>query len=80
MGTSYLQVRSLPSRSEDEFEVVEFEPDQRLSIRGGIGPFEGTLSYILEPVDEGTRLTNPAELEVRGVMRVAAPFCCGKGP
>jgi hypothetical protein len=49
VGTSYLQVRSLPSRSEEEFEVVEFESDHRLAIRGGLGPFEGTCPTSLSP-------------------------------
>jgi hypothetical protein len=51
VGTTYRQVRSLPAKSEEYFEITEFEPDHRLAIRGGLGPFEGTLSYVLEHVD-----------------------------
>lgn len=78
VGTTYRQVRSLPSRSEEALEITEFDPDGRLAIRGGLGPLHGTVSYTLEPVDEGTRLTNAADLEGRGVMRFAAPLAAGK--
>lgn len=78
VGTTYRQVRSLPSRSEEALEITEFEPDRRLAIRGGLGPLRGTMSYTLEPVDEGTRLTNAADLEGRGVMKIAAPLAAGR--
>lgn len=78
VGTTYRQVRSVPTRGEEQFEITEFEPDRRLAIRGGLGPLEGTLSYILEPVEEGTRLTNTADLEGRGIIKVAAPLAAGR--
>jgi uncharacterized protein YndB with AHSA1/START domain len=78
VGATYRQVRSLPSRSEEAFEITEFAPDRRLAIRGGLGPLRGTLSYTLDAVDEGTRLTNAADLEGRGVMRIAAPLAAGR--
>ena len=78
VGTTYRQVRSLPSRSEEAVEITEFVPDRRLAIRGGLGPLRGTLSYTLDAVDEGTRLTNAADLEGRGVMRIAAPLAAGR--
>jgi uncharacterized protein YndB with AHSA1/START domain len=78
VGTTYRQVRSLPSRSEEAFEVTEFEPERRLAIRGGLGPLHGTMSYTLEPIDGGTRLTNAADLEGRGVLRIAAPLATGR--
>jgi uncharacterized protein YndB with AHSA1/START domain len=74
VGTTYRQVRSIPARAHEDFEITAFEPDRHLAIRGTLGPFEGTLSYILEPVGEGTRLTNAADLEGHGIMRVAAPL------
>jgi uncharacterized protein YndB with AHSA1/START domain len=74
VGTTYRQLRSLPSRSEETFEVTEFEPTQRLAIYASLGPFEGTLTYELEPIDAGTRLTNTADLESHGLFKVAAPI------
>jgi uncharacterized protein YndB with AHSA1/START domain len=78
VGTTYRQLRSLPARSEETFQVTEFDPDRRLAIRGDLGPFEATLAYDLEPVEEGTRLTNTADLEAHGVLKVAAPIAGGR--
>lgn len=36
VGSTYWQRRTVPSPSEETFEVVEFEPPQRLAIRGDI--------------------------------------------
>jgi hypothetical protein len=74
VGTTYRQARSLPSPSEEAFEVTEFEPDRRLAIHGDLGPFEGTLTYELESVPGGTQLTNTADLEAHGLMKIAAPL------
>jgi uncharacterized protein YndB with AHSA1/START domain len=78
MGTTYRQIRSLPSRGEETFRVIEFDPDRRLAIHGDLGSFEGTLTYELEPLRGGTRLTNSAELEAHGLMKLAAPIAAGK--
>jgi uncharacterized protein YndB with AHSA1/START domain len=78
VGTTYRQVRSIPSRSEEEFVVTEFELDRKLAIRGTLGPLEGTLAYILEPIANGTRLTNEADLEGHGLMKLAEPIAGGR--
>jgi uncharacterized protein YndB with AHSA1/START domain len=78
VGTTYRQVRSVPSRSEETFEVTECEPSRRLAIRGGFGPLEGTMTYDLEPDEGGTRLTNSAQLEGRGLAKLAAPLASGR--
>ena len=77
VGTIYQQVRSVPSRSEERFEVTAYNPPRRLEIRGQLGPFPSRLSYALDIVPEGTRVTNSVELEFRGpghlLGRVAVP-------
>lgn len=78
VGAVYRQVRSVPSRSEETFEVTEFEPNQRLAIRGDFGPLEGRMTYELEPTGSGTRLTNSAQLEARGLGKLAAPLASGR--
>ena len=78
VGAVFRQVRSVPSRSEETFEVTEFEPNRRLAIRGGFGPLEGTLSYHLEAEAGGTRLTNSALLEGRGLAKLTAPLASGR--
>jgi carbon monoxide dehydrogenase subunit G len=74
VGSRYRQVRSLPSRSEEVLEVTKIQPDRAFALRGQLGPFSGTLSYELEEIEGGTRLTNTAHLESAGLMKVAAPL------
>jgi uncharacterized protein YndB with AHSA1/START domain len=73
VGTTYLQVRSVPSRSEERFEVTAYDPPQRLEVRGQLGPFPSRVAYALDAVPEGTRVTNTVELELRGPMRLVGP-------
>jgi hypothetical protein len=76
-GTIYQQVRSVPSRSEERFEVTAYNPPRQLEIQGQLGPFPSRLSYALDAIPEGTRITNSVELELRGpgrlLGRVAVP-------
>jgi Polyketide cyclase / dehydrase and lipid transport len=74
LGTRYLQVRAVPSHSEEEFEVADFEPDRRLAIRGGLGPFFGELSYTLERSRDATVLTNAAALHAPRRLGLIAPL------
>lgn len=78
VGTTYRQVRSVPDRSEESFEVTELEPDRRFAIHGGLGPFVGTLTYDFEDVGGTTRLTNDADLEASGLLKLAAPIAVGR--
>jgi uncharacterized protein YndB with AHSA1/START domain len=77
VGTIYRQVRSVPGRSEERFEVTAFEAPRYLEMRGQLGPFPSRLSYALETTPQGTRVTNVVELELRGpgrlLGRVAVP-------
>ncbi|MGH2788231.1 MAG: SRPBCC family protein [Actinomycetota bacterium] len=52
VGTTYRQTRSIPSPAEETFTVTVFEPEHRLAIHGDLVPFQGTLSYELEPVSD----------------------------
>jgi len=72
VGTRYLQTRTLPTPSEEEFEVVGFEPDRSLSIDGALGPFRGRVSYILESTNGSTTLTNTMDLQPSGPLGILA--------
>ena len=79
VGTTYRQLRSIPSRSEEGFQVTVFEPTSRLEIHGDIGPFTATISYLLAPTNDGTRLTNVVDLELSsGPLRLAAPLAASR--
>jgi uncharacterized protein YndB with AHSA1/START domain len=72
-GTTYRQVRSVPRRSQEDFEVTVFEPATRLAVRGQAGPFHATTSYLLEATAGATRLTNDVALELsHAVLRPIA--------
>jgi hypothetical protein len=75
VGTAYRQTRTIPRRTEEGFEVTDFEPPGRLAIHGQIGPFQATAGYLLEPVAGGTRLTNHVELEPSSaLLRLVGPL------
>jgi uncharacterized protein YndB with AHSA1/START domain len=79
VGTTYRQVRSVPRRSEEGFEVTAFEPASRLAIHGDIGPFTATVDYLLAPEGDGTRLTNTVDLEPpAGPLRLVAPLATSR--
>jgi len=72
VGTTYRQVRSVPSPAVETLTVTRLDPDRRLDVEGRLGPFDARLSYELEPDGEGTRLVNSVRLEAHGPMRLAA--------
>jgi hypothetical protein len=74
VGARYHQLRTIPTRSEETFEVVEFEPDRGLVIRGQIGPFSGDIAYLLEAAANATVLTNTCDLRAHGPLSVVAPL------
>lgn len=78
IGSRYRQARTLPTPSEETFTVTEFEPGHRLSIRGALGPFEGDITYLLEPAGDATTLTNTMNLQASGPMRLVAPLAASR--
>jgi uncharacterized protein YndB with AHSA1/START domain len=78
VGTTYRQTRSIPTRSEERFEVTAFQPPHRLEIQGQIGPFRATIGYLLEPTDSGTRLTNAVDLGGSGPLTLVAPLATSR--
>jgi hypothetical protein len=79
VGTTYRQVRSIPRRSEEGFQVTVFEPARRLEVHGDIGPFTATVGYVLAPAGDGTRLTNAVDLEpASGALRLLAPLAASR--
>jgi len=78
VGATYRQTRTIPRRSEESLEITVFEPPNRLTVRGRIGTFNATTSYLLKPATGGTQLTNDVELEpvsvlLRPIVPLAVP-------
>src|SRR4249919_423184 len=78
VGTRIQQTRSVPRPTTEELVITELAPDRRLVLEGDIGPLSGTLSYQIEEVLEGTRLTNTADLSGRGPLRLLAPLAASR--
>jgi Polyketide cyclase / dehydrase and lipid transport len=51
-----------------------YDPPRQLEIRGQLGPFPSRLSYALDAIPEGTRVTNTVELQLRGPGRLLGPL------
>lgn len=69
VGTRFTQIRTIPTRSVETFEVTEFEPNLRLAIRGNLGPAHAQIGYRLEGVGPTTIVTNWMNLEPSGAWR-----------
>lgn len=78
VGSQFRQTRTLPSRSEESFEVTEFEPARKLSIRGILGPFHSEVTYLLEPTSGSTVLRNTMNLRPSGPLRLVAPIAASR--
>jgi len=78
VGSRYVQTRTVPALSQETFEVTEFEPGSKLSVQGTLGRFPARLTYVLEPIANGTRLTNAVDLEPSGLLGLIAPLATAK--
>jgi carbon monoxide dehydrogenase subunit G len=70
VGTTYQQVRSVPSRSEEHLEITTYDPPRQLEIQGQLGLLRSRLFYALDATGEGTRVTNTVEVQLRGPGRL----------
>ena len=74
VGTQFHQVRTVPVHREETLEVVEFEQDRTLTIRGTLNTFPAKLTYALQPDGDATLLTNTVDLSTGGPLRLVAPI------
>jgi uncharacterized protein YndB with AHSA1/START domain len=78
VGTRVEQRRTQPRPAREQLEVVELADARLLVLEGDLGPLHGTISYRLEAVPGGTRLTNDADLDASGPLRFLAPLAEGR--
>jgi hypothetical protein len=75
VGTLYRQTRTLPGRSQEDFEIVVFRPPGQLALDGTSGPFRARASYLLEPAASGTKLTSKWDLQPTSAsLRLLGPL------
>jgi hypothetical protein len=60
------------------FEVIDFQPHERLSVRGTLASFPAQLTYVLEPGGDTTSLTNTVEPHPSGLLSVVAPLTASR--
>jgi uncharacterized protein YndB with AHSA1/START domain len=74
MGTAW-HTRFKPSMgiSESDMEVVSFEPNRVLAMKGEVGPMHPTLTYRFEPAEGGTKFTRRVQISVSGWMKIMQP-------
>jgi uncharacterized membrane protein len=74
VGTRVREVRHfLGLRIEMGWEVTEYEPNRRSSIKGVSGPVPLSGSYLLEAIDGTTKFTVTGELDAHGLFKLAEP-------
>jgi uncharacterized membrane protein len=74
VGTRVREVRQfLGLRVEVAWEVTEYEPHTRSSIKGISGPVPLDGSYLFESQNGGTRFTVVGELDAHGLFKLAEP-------
>lgn len=76
-GKQVKTVKGLGLKTDFTMETVEFEPDQKIgtNITGGgsYGHMSGRGKWLFEGVPEGTRVTFNWEVELGGLLKLAAP-------
>jgi Polyketide cyclase / dehydrase and lipid transport len=71
LGTKYWMARELPSgRAENAFEIIEYEPEKKLTVKitSRVTPF--VYHYRFEPVENGTMFSVTAQAEKKGLVEV----------
>lgn len=59
---------------DDAHEVVEYEPNQRMTIVQKTGPVPFKATYLYRPVGDGTRFLMQIQAETKGFFKVASPL------
>jgi len=67
-----------PIKGRLEMEIVELEPDRRVSFRVRHPNLDWLAVNTIQPDGDGTRLTYAGELSLRGAMRLMEPFMRGE--
>lgn len=71
VGTQYRMERKLGNRQvENLYEVIEYRPNEKLSIRIISGPTPFVYRYSFEPFEKGMRLCLAAEADREGLVEV----------
>jgi len=80
VGATIRGVRQiLGRRMELPYEITEYEPDNRLGMKGAMGPITFEDGYVLDSMGNNTRVRFWLELTLTGLMKLAKPFVVWQG-
>jgi uncharacterized protein YndB with AHSA1/START domain len=75
VGTTYVHVaQMLGRRIENDYEVTEYEPNRKVSMKATSGSIPADVAMAFQPVDGGTRVGLSVEAEVGGFFKLAEPL------
>jgi uncharacterized protein YndB with AHSA1/START domain len=74
----HFQMAEGPIKGRLEMEIVELEPDRKITFRATHPSLDWVAVNTIVPEGSGTRLTYAGELALRGAMRLMEPFMSGE--
>jgi uncharacterized protein YndB with AHSA1/START domain len=75
VGTTYRGSSEFMGRKmEWTSEITEYEPNRKVAQTLDLGPAEMAMSWVLEPVEGGTKFTIISEGEMGGLAKLAGPL------
>ncbi|TAJ99627.1 MAG: hypothetical protein EPO36_11255 [Chloroflexota bacterium] len=74
----HFRMSSGPIKGRLEMEIVELEPDRKVSFRVSHPSLDWLAVNTIQPDGEGSRLTYAGELSLRGALRLMEPFMRGE--
>ena len=75
VGTTKREVRKLRGqRFEQTSEIIEYEPNKKVTFKSLSGPLPSQASWTFEPAEGGTRFSGVLEIEARGFLKLAEPI------
>jgi uncharacterized protein YndB with AHSA1/START domain len=74
----HFQMNEGPIKGRLEMEIVELDPDRKVSFRVTHPSLDWISANTIQPDGEGSRLTYAGELSFRGAMRLMEPFMRGE--
>lgn len=70
VGSTFRQIRHIPTRSVEELQITELQQEERIVVSGQVGPFNARIVYNLSPSHDGTTVENTMALEATGPTRM----------
>jgi carbon monoxide dehydrogenase subunit G len=75
VGTTFVHVaQMLGQRIENGYEVSEYEPNRKITLKAISGPIPATAAVAVESVNGGTRVTLSATGEAAGFFKLGEPL------